>query len=94
MQYMCKQCLAVAELPPDSDPHASTWCGCCDQDHHHAENARTCTPEVNHPGQLCWNPPGQPIRPDGCGVCRPIIHFGVAGTHLVPGFAGQVPGVN
>lgn len=94
MQYMCKQCLAVADLPPDTDPHSVTWCDCCTQDHHHAETARTCTPEQNHPGQPCWNPPTQPVRPDGCGVCRPIIHFGVAGTHLVPGMAGTVPGVN
>jgi len=89
MQYMCKQCLSVANLPPETDPHSVDWCNCCDRSHdHHGSDAAACNPEANHPGELCWNPPGQPIRPSGCGVCRPIIHFGVAGTQLVAAQAG------
>jgi hypothetical protein len=91
MEYMCKQCLAVTNLPPGTDPHSVTWCGCCTQNHHHAENARNCGPDT-HPGELCWNPPTQPLRPDNCGVCRPIVHFGVAGV-MMPSQAGM-GGVN
>lgn len=81
-RYQCKQCLAVAELPADADVHTRTWCGCCTQQdtdpaHHHGETAAACSPEA-HGGEPCWNPPAVP-KPDGCTVCRPIIHYAVAG---------------
>ena len=74
-QVMCKQCLAVKDIPDGADPHALTWCTCCTQPHHHGQGAAACTPEKNHPGQPCWNPPAQPVRPGNCGVCRPLLHF-------------------
>lgn len=79
MQVQCKQCLAVAVLDPGQDPHAVTWCACCPRGHHHGTEAAACTPEENHPGQPCWNPPSLPVRPDGCRVCRPVVHLPVAG---------------
>jgi hypothetical protein len=81
MRIMCIQCLAETNLPPGADPHASTWCQCCTIDHHHGESvmaAEACA-EANHPGVPCFSPPGQPVRPDGCTVCRPVMHFAVAG---------------
>lgn len=73
----CKQCLTVTEIPADADPHAVSFCGCCPRDHHHGEAAAGCGPH-NHDGP-CWNPPGQPVRPDGCTVCRPLLHLATAG---------------
>jgi hypothetical protein len=90
---MCKQCLAVCTVPDGVDPHTMAWCNCCTDDHHHGEGAAACS-ESQHPGQPCWNPPMQPVRPDECGVCRPIVHFGVAGHVIVPGTAGMIPGVS
>jgi hypothetical protein len=81
MRIMCIQCLAETNLPPGADPHASTWCQCCTIDHHHGRDvldAEACA-EANHPGAPCFSPPGQPVRPDGCTVCRPVMHFAVAG---------------
>ena len=78
MQVMCKQCLTVKDVPPGVDPHTLTWCNCCTQDHHHGAGAAACQPEASHPGQACWNPPWTP-RPDGCGVCRPVVHLPVTG---------------
>jgi hypothetical protein len=78
-QVMCKQCLAVIEIPEGTDPPALTWCGCCPENHHHGKGAAACTSEKNHPGQPCWNPPQHPVRPEGCLVCRPVMHFVVAG---------------
>lgn len=74
-QVMCKQCLAVKNVPPGVNPHSLTWCDCCKQDHHHGENVLSDADCVtaNHPGQACWNPPFQPVRPDGCSICRPIV---------------------
>jgi len=96
-QFQCKQCLTVTELPDGSDPHAHTWCNCCTQTgdtgeiHHHGENsmlAADCE-AANHPGQPCWHPPAQPVRPDGCTVCRPVIHMAKLSGPLDP--AGPVP---
>jgi hypothetical protein len=87
MQYQCKQCLAMTDLPPGTDPHSRTWCRCCTvtgddgQPHHHGRDvlaAADCE-AANHPGNPCWHPPTQPERPDGCAVCRPVIHFAVPG---------------
>jgi hypothetical protein len=86
-QVLCKQCLAVAEIADGTDPHSLTWCACCTitgddgQPHHHGASvmeAEACA-AANHPGQPCWNPPGQPVKPDGCTICRPVVHFAVAG---------------
>jgi hypothetical protein len=67
----------MREIPAGADPHSLTWCGCCTEDHHHGEAAAACSPD-QHGGQPCWNPPDVP-KPDGCTVCRPLIHFAVAG---------------
>jgi hypothetical protein len=83
-RVQCKTCLAVADIPADTDPHARTWCTCCTEDHHHGAAAEACSP-ANHGGQPCWNPPAQPVKPDGCGVCRPVIHFAVAGEMQIAG---------
>jgi hypothetical protein len=89
-QYQCKQCLAMIDLPPGADPHASTWCGCCDvtdesgRPHHHGAGvlaAEECE-AANHPGQPCLSPPGRPDKPEGCTVCRPVMHLAVAGEPL------------
>lgn len=92
-QYQCKQCLTVTDLPPGTDPHARTWCGCCPltgedgQPHHHGAQVLDATEceAANHPGHPCWHPPTQPARPDGCTVCRPVIHLAVAGDVLPAG---------
>jgi hypothetical protein len=90
---MCKQCGSVKNIPDGTDIHTQTWCTCCDKDHHHGELAAQCTPDQNHPGELCWNPPGQPLRPDNCGVCRPVMVLPVAGP-LSPGGLIVAGGVN
>ncbi len=77
MQVMCKQCLAVTDLPPDTDPHTVTWCGCCVIDHHHGEAASGCPREHDGP---CWQGPQSGPRPPGCTVCRPVVHFATAGA--------------
>lgn len=82
-QVMCKQCLAVCNLPDGTDPHAVTWCGCCTEDHHHGMGALMCSPAA-HGGEPCWNPPEQPARPDGCLVCRPVVHFCLPGDLTFP----------
>jgi hypothetical protein len=64
-------------VPDGVDPHTLTWCDCCTQDHHHGQAAEACSPEA-HGGQPCWNPP-ETAKPDGCTVCRPVIHFATAG---------------
>jgi len=88
-QYQCRTCLAMADLPPGTDPHTRTWCGCCTvtgedgQPHHHGRGvagAEECA-AANHPGVPCFSPP-QTSRPDGCTVCRPVIHFAVPGEPL------------
>jgi hypothetical protein len=81
LQYQCKQCLALISLPPGEDPHAHTWCDCCQVDHHHGASVLSA-PEceaANHPGQPCWHPPTQPERPEGCTICRPILHLPTVG---------------
>lgn len=88
MQVMCKQCLAVANLPDGQDPHAVSWCRCCDADHHHGEAAQACG-DSQHPGELCWNPPGQPVKPENCGVCRPVHHMPTVGNALLVMPAGM-----
>ncbi len=89
-QFQCKQCLAMIDLPPDADPHASTWCGCCavtddaGNPHHHGASvlpAVECE-AANHPGMPCFHPPERPDRPEGCTVCRPVIHFAEAGDRF------------
>ena len=85
MQVMCKQCFAMKDVPPGVDPHSLTWCGCCTVDHHHGEsamNAEACE-AANHPGKPCLSPPANPVRPDGCTVCRPVVHFGNAEAQIV-----------
>jgi len=85
MQVQCKTCLAMTSLPPGSDPHAHTWCDCCQVDHHHGLGvlpAAECQ-VANHPGTACWGHPGVAVRPEGCTVCRPVIHFAVAGDLAV-----------
>jgi hypothetical protein len=85
-EVQCKQCLAMTTVPDGTDPHSLTWCGCCavtgedGQPHHHGEAAAACSPD-QHGGQPCWNPPAVP-KPDGCKVCRPVIHFATAGARL------------
>lgn len=72
----CKQCMSSINVDPGTDPHSLTWCQCCSADHHHGADvlpADQCE-AANHPGQQCWHPPDQPVRPDGCTVCRPVIH--------------------
>ena len=89
VRVSCKQCQATVDLPPGADPHATTWCGCCTRPHHHGTEAAACGPD-SHEGP-CWNPPaaGIPLelqpgvvtdKPPGCGVCRPVAHYPVAGT--------------
>jgi hypothetical protein len=84
----CKQCGAVIDLPPGTDPHATTWCGCCVERHHHGHAAADCPGEHDGP---CWNPPVagvllelQPnavaVRPPGCTVCRPVAHYALVGS--------------
>jgi hypothetical protein len=90
MRVSCKQCLAAVDLPPGADPHATTWCGCCPRIHHHGAEAEACVPGESHDGP-CWNPPVAGVRlelqpnsvaarPPGCGVCRPVVHYPVAGS--------------
>jgi hypothetical protein len=87
MQFQCKQCLAMADLPPGADPHARTWCRCCTaagddgEIHHHGRDVMSAAEceAANHPGKPCLGPPKTPERPDGCTVCRPVTHFAVAG---------------
>lgn len=76
-RIQCKNCLAVSEIPGDKDPHTVTFCGCCTEDHHHGEGvlpAEQCEAE-NHPGTQCHGHVLGAPRPDGCTVCRPLIHF-------------------
>jgi hypothetical protein len=84
----CKTCSATVDLPPGTDPHAVTWCGCCTEPHHHGDAAANCPQDHDGP---CWNPPvaGVPpelqpgavsARPPGCTVCRPVAHYPVAGS--------------
>jgi hypothetical protein len=83
-QVQCAQCLAMNWVPDGVDPHSLTWCDCCTQDHHHGEgvlSAEECA-AANHPGQPCLRPPEVRERPDGCTVCRPVIHYAVAGQVL------------
>ena len=68
----CKQCSSSINVDPGTDPHTLSWCNCCTEDHHHGEAAAAC-PQA-HEGP-CWNPPTVPVQPDGCTVCRPVIHF-------------------
>jgi hypothetical protein len=85
-RIQCKQCLTVAEIPEDTDPHAVQFCTCCTQTnengdvHHHGEAAAACSPD-QHGGEPCWNPPLVP-KPDGCTVCRPLIHFATTNVFL------------
>lgn len=77
IRYQCKQCGAEVTLPDDVAAHSVNWCNCCTV---HADHAAAVLPadqcqERNHPGLPCWNPPTQPVRPDGCTVCRPITKF-------------------
>lgn len=97
MQIICKTCLAAADLPPGADPHAHTWCECCTvtgddgKPHHHGRdvlNAEECA-QAGHPGQPCWNPPSQPVKPDGCTICRPVMHMPEVGD-LQPVPAGPL----
>lgn len=80
-QVQCKQCLAIKDIAEGEDPHALTWCGCCTAGHHHGASVRPAAEcaTANHPGQPCWNPPEQPVRPEGCTICRPVLHLAVAG---------------
>lgn len=81
-RVQCATCLAVAEIPGDADPHSRTWCNCCTEDHHHGNDviaAEECA-AANHPGQPCFSPPRVRDRPGNCTVCRPVIHFAVAGS--------------
>lgn len=81
-RVQCAMCLAMAEIPGDVNPHSRTWCGCCTRDHHHGEGvmaAEECA-AANHPGQPCFSPPLVRDKPDGCTVCRPVIHWAVAGS--------------
>jgi hypothetical protein len=126
MRYQCKQCLAMTDLPPGTDPHSRTWCGCCTitgedgRPHHHGRAAASCPGDngIGHPGEPCNHPnpkvcmvvswpippaDGESIPPgtagirgagepcpgghcgagvSGCAVCRPVIHFPVAGDPL------------
>ena len=75
-RVQCKQCLAMSDIPADADPHSVTFCGCCTEDHHHGENvlpADVC--QENHPGVPCHGAVLGAPRPEGCTVCRPIIHY-------------------
>jgi hypothetical protein len=69
---MCKVCLTSTHVNPNQDPHTVLFCRCCPEQHHHGEAASACP--KTHEGS-CWNPPDQPNRPDGCTVCRPILHL-------------------
>jgi hypothetical protein len=74
----------IAPEDGNRDPHSrldEAGCTHCtlglnaDPSHHcgqHAVNADACE-AANHPGKPCWHPPGQPDRPDGCTVCRPVL---------------------
>jgi hypothetical protein len=90
MRVQCKTCGTVISLPSGADPHATTWCGCCTERHHHGRAAEACPQEHDGP---CWNPPvigillelqpdAVPIRPAGCTVCRPVAHYAVAGSPI------------
>jgi hypothetical protein len=71
-QVQCATCLAMTSLPPGTDPHAVTWCGCCTIEHHHAEGNDECAADDSHE---CYRGVTSGPRPDGCKVCRPVIHF-------------------
>ena len=73
----CPQCLVMASIPEGQDPHAAFRCACCDEEHHHGEQANNCPREHDGP---CWTGPLAGPRPDGCTVCRPLIHFGAGGV--------------
>jgi hypothetical protein len=87
MQYQCKQCLAMTDLPAGTDPHSVNWCECCTvpddtgEVHHHGANAMTAEDcaAANHPGEPCFDPQSGKPAPEGCTVCRPVIHFAVVG---------------
>jgi hypothetical protein len=69
MRVACLQCHAVVDLPPGADPHATTWCGCCTQKHHHGRAAEACPGNggTGHPGERCPHP-----DPSGCTALTPV----------------------
>jgi len=76
----CKQCLASINVDPGTDPHTLTWCQCCTIDHHHADGNAECALDDSHE---CWQGPQSGPRPDGCKVCRPVVHH--ANANLILG---------
>lgn len=79
----------MLEVPEGADPHAAldaVGCSHCADGHgpdvNCRETAQACY-EARLAGQPlhdgpCWNPPAVPDRPEGCAVCRPILHMGNA----------------
>jgi hypothetical protein len=78
----CKQCLAVKDIPPGEDPHDHTWCGCCMISHNHGEGNAECAADDSHD---CWQGPQAGPKPDGCQVCRPVVHFANSQMRIVDG---------
>lgn len=74
VQVICCQCMGTAYAVDGQDVHEVLQCACCAGDHHHGQAAAECPREHDGP---CWSPgpgPGQVRdRPDGCGVCRPLL---------------------
>lgn len=79
-RIQCMQCLTVAEIPSEADPHAVQICGCCTIDHHHGEAAAACPGNdgIGHPGEPCPQPnPASCTRVTPAGKDCPGGHCGV-----------------
>lgn len=81
----CKQCHIQQYIPEGQDPHdpvKGLQCRCCTIEHNHGEAASACTGSsstegpVGHDGTPCWTGEGE--KPEGCTVCRPVIHYAMA----------------
>ena len=88
MKIQCNQCLAMTDLPPGADPHASTWCDCCTirddsgEIHHHGRAAESCPGNngIGHPGEPCDHP-----NPAVCAmVSRPMRPGEVSANPAAP----------
>jgi hypothetical protein len=85
MLIKCRIGGEMIDVGEGEDPHAAldaTGCSHCADGHgrdvHCGQSASGCGREHDGP---CWNGEGE--RPDGCAVCRPVIHMaGVSSVNL------------